>query len=344
MTRLATRTSRLRQLEELLLLSPGGLHVTTLAGRLQVDRRTVYRDLDFLCELGVPLWQEGGRFGVNRSRYFSPIRLSFDEAVALVLAGLLLSRTIDERSPHVTSALRKLAATLPPPLAAHLERAASRVQTHADGFHHVAVLEAIAEGWASGRKVRVDYRSPRSGALRERVLAPYALEPTASGIYVIGYDDWANDIRIFKLERLEAAQVLETAYTIPADFDPELYLATSWGIMSGKAIVEVALRFTAAAAPHVHERRWHPSQTLEPAPDGGCIFRVQVSEPLEMQPWIRSWGAQVEVLAPGWLRDRVGDELRQAAARYTAWPIHEGDRSPPDPARPPENGRTENDA
>jgi proteasome accessory factor B len=316
MSRLASRTSRLRRIEELLLLTSQGLPAIEIARRLAVDRRTVYRDLDFLSENGVPLWQHEGRFGINRTRYLAPVRLLFHEAIALVLAGLLLSRTVDERNPHVTAALRKLAVTLPHPLAAHLERAADRVQTHSDGLRQVAVLEAIAEGWGGGHKVRVGYRSPRSGALREHVLAPYALEPTASGIYVIGHDDWANDIRTFKLERLETAEVLDEHYTIPADFDPDAHLATSWGIMSGKQTAEVALRFTPAATPHVRERCWHPSQQLTFTPDGGCTLRVRVSEPVEMQPWIRSWGAQVEVLAPDWLRERIAAELRQAADQY----------------------------
>jgi predicted DNA-binding transcriptional regulator YafY len=35
-----------------------------------------------------------------------------------------------------------------------------------------------------------------------------------------------------------------------------------------------------------------------------------------MQPWIRSWGAQVEVIAPDWLRQRIADELQKAAEQY----------------------------
>ena len=320
MTRLVTRTARLRQIEELLLVMPAGLPAIELAHRLSVDRRTVYRDLDFLSEQGVPLWQESGHFGINRTAYLAAIRLSFHEAIALVLAGLLLARTIDERNPHVTAALRKLAAVLPFPLVPHLHRAAERVQTHDDGLRQVAILEVVAEGWGAGRKVRLGYRSPRSGVLRERVIAPYALEPTASGLYVIGHDDWAGDIRTFKLERLEKADLLDETYAIPPDFDPEAHLATSWGIMSGKEVAEVVLHFTPAALPLVRERRWHPSQSLEPAPDGGGVLRVRVSEPLEMQPWIRSWGAQVEVLSPDWLRERIALELRQAAQLYRPAP------------------------
>src|SRR5512135_3782097 len=128
MTRLDSRTARLRHLEEILMSSPHGLSAIDLAERLEVDRRTVYRDLDFLSMQDIPLWQDDGHFGLNRTRYLASVRLSFHEALALVLAGLLLSRTIDERNVHVISALRRLSTIMPERLAAHLERAAKRVQ------------------------------------------------------------------------------------------------------------------------------------------------------------------------------------------------------------------------
>jgi predicted DNA-binding transcriptional regulator YafY len=316
MSRLANRTARLRQLEELLLLSSDGLSVAELASHLLVDRRTVYRDIDFLSAQGVPLWQQSGRFGLIRTRYLATVRLSYQEAIALVLAGLLLARTLNERHPHVIAALRRLAAALPDFPSTHLERAAVRVEAYQSNPVQAAVLETIAEGWGSGRKVKIDYRSPRSGELRQRVIAPYALEPTASGIYIICHDDWAGEIRTFKLGRLEGAQLLDAEYSIPPDFDPEAHLAGSWGIMSGDHVDEVALHFSAAAKPFVMERQWHPSQQIQSTPEGGCVLRMQVSEPVEMQPWIRSWGAQVEVLAPEWLRERIMDELQKAAEQY----------------------------
>lgn len=316
MTRLANRTSRLRQLEELLLLSPGGLSAIQLARRFRVDRRTVYRDLDFLSAQDVPIWQEAGRYGLNRTRYLATLRLTYQEAMALVLAGLLLARTLDERNPWVIAALRRLAAALPEFPGAHLKRAADQVEAYRSDPSQVAVLEAILEGWGAGRKVKLGYRSPGSGALRERVVSPYALVPTALGLYVIGHDEWADDIRTFKLERLESATLTSKTYTIPADFNPEDHLSTSWGIMSGSAVSEVILRFSVTARPYVLERQWHPTQQIEDTPEGGCILRVQVGEPLEMQPWIRSWGAQVEVLAPNWLREKIAGELALAAKQY----------------------------
>jgi predicted DNA-binding transcriptional regulator YafY len=86
--------------------------------------------------------------------------------------------------------------------------------------------------------------------------------------------------------------------------------------MSGEGVEEVVLCFCASARPFVMERQWHPSQQVQDAPDGGCVLRVRVSEPLEMQPWIRSWGAQVEVITPEWLRERIAVDLQQAADQY----------------------------
>ena len=316
MSRLATRTSRIRQIEELLLVAPDGLRATDIAEKLGVNRRTVYRDLDFLSSQGVPVWQDKGLFGINRTRYQTTIHLTYNEAIALVLAGLLLSRNIDERNPHVVSALSKLSATLPHPLSTHLRRAAERVQMNEDDYRQVAVLERIAQGWGNGCKVEVGYRSPRSGELRQRIICPYVLEPTPSGIYVICYDESASDMRTFKLDRLETAVVLDEPFVLPESFNVEAYLATGWKIMAGKDISQVVLRFTPTATPFVHERQWHPSQTIESLADGGCILRVEVAQPVEMQPWIRGWGAQVEVLSPDWLRQQIAEELRQAADQY----------------------------
>jgi len=53
-----------------------------------------------------------------------------------------------------------------------------------------------------------------------------------------------------------------------------------------------------------------------------------VAEPQEMLPWIRGWGADVEVLEPEDLRERMMGEARRLARVY-GWEVH---RSGPDRA------------
>ena len=318
MTRMTSRAARLRRIEELLYRSRHGLTAIEIAGATGVDRRTAYRDIELLSESGVPIWQDGGRFGIVREDYLSTVRLTLQEALSLFIAGRLLARFADERDPHIVSALTKLAGSMPEPLASSLARTAESIAGQPVNDRYVQVREAIVLSWAQRRKVRLWYRSPRSGEVHPRDFAPYFIEAAGAGYsaYVIGFDDQANAMRTFKLDRLERAQMLDETYAIPADFDPQTYLASAWGIMAGEVLASVTLEFSPRVASLVKERRWHASQEIDDLEGGGLLFSVKVGEPREMLPWIRSWGGEVEVLEPAELRAEVGADAWRAAAHY----------------------------
>jgi predicted DNA-binding transcriptional regulator YafY len=321
MSRPLGRIARLREIETLLFRNAQGMRVAEIAERCGVDRRTIYRDIDLLSEAGVPIWQESGRYGVIRDQYLATVRLKFYEAVALYIAARLLARHADEHNPHIVSALTKLSTAFPDPLAEYISRTAEAIRDRPVNPAFVSVLEVIALCWAEHHKVRLWYRSPRSGTLRQRDFSPYTVEPSATGgLYVIGHDDWAQDIRTFKLERLEHAERLADTYTIAEDFDPRTHLADAWGIMSGGEPVQVVLRFSPEVAAFIRERIWHSSQTLESLPDGSIRLQVNIADPREMRPWIRSWGAEVEVLEPQTLREDLMEETRRLARLYNLGP------------------------
>jgi predicted DNA-binding transcriptional regulator YafY len=66
----------------------------------------------------------------------------------------------------------------------------------------------------------------------------------------------------------------------------------------------------------VQERIWHPSQMIDELADGGLLLTVRVSDPREMRPWIRSWGADVEVLEPYDLRAEMVEQARRMLECY----------------------------
>jgi predicted DNA-binding transcriptional regulator YafY len=105
---------------------------------------------------------------------------------------------------------------------------------------------------------------------------------------------------------------------IPPDFDANAYLANSWGIMRGVGLTEVVLQFSPNVAALLRERTWHPSQTIDELADGGLLLTVRVSDPREMRPWIRSWGADVEVLEPAELRTEMAEQARRLLDQYQA--------------------------
>lgn len=317
MGRSLSRAARLRQIEQLLFRKAQGMRVVEIAAACGVDRRTIYRDLELLSDAGVPIWQSDGMYGIVRDQYLTTIRLHFNEAVALYIAARLLSRHSDEHNPHIVSALRKIASAFPDPLAEQIHRTADSVGTRPRDSAFAQVLETVSACWAETVKVRIWYRSPRSGNLHPRDLSPYAIEPsTTGGLYVIGFDDWAGAVRTFKLERLERAERLHENYDIPAAFDLGEHLANAWSIMAGDETEEVRLHFSQQAATFIQERTWHASQQIETHPDGSLTLRVHISDPREMRPWIRSWGSEVQVVAPASLREDIAAEAARTTALY----------------------------
>jgi predicted DNA-binding transcriptional regulator YafY len=318
-----SKLERVEDIERRLAAHPEGFTTSELASEYGVDPSTIFRDLRMLQSIGSGLTRKGWRYQLDRRRQLYQVRLTIDETLALYLAARLLSRHSDERNPHVVTALEKLADALrtrAPLMAKIINEAALAVSHRPARPDYVQVLETLTRAWAEGRKARLVYRSYTKGETTERLFAPYFIEPIGIGYatHVIGYDDLRHAIRTLKVERIVSATLTDERYTIPADFNPTQRLADAWGIIwnDDGETVEVRLRFTPHAAQRVRESVWHSSQRIEDLPDGSCLFTVHIGSALELKPWIRQWGADVEVLAPQDLREQIIHELRDQLALY----------------------------
>ena len=298
-----------------------GVAVSEIAQLTGMTTRTVYRDINALDEeLGVPVFQAGrGRYGIDKKFFLPPLRLSVPEAIVLFLAARLIARWSDQYDATVVSAFTKLADLLPQPIAQHVAATMRVVGGHDPNEPFSRSFSAVARGWAEGRVVGITY-DPGSGEEKRTRVRPYFLEPDAAlrSVYLIGFDEPADAMRTYKVERIRSATLTTDRYEIPDGFDPDAWLANSWGIWSSDSTptARVRLRFDASVAHRVREAVWHRSQTLTELPGGGVELEVVVAGTVEIRPWILSWGEAVEVIGPAELRDAVAAAVRAASARY----------------------------
>jgi CRISPR-associated endonuclease/helicase Cas3 len=127
-----------------------------------------------------------------------------------------------------------------------------------------------------------------------------------------------EEIRTHKIERIEAASLTMEEFTVPESFDEQALLDFAWGIWSEDREPEsVRLRFfPGMAAVRLRESIWHRTQEIEELPDGGCIWKAELAEWREMVPWVRGWGAEVEVMEPEGLRDALIREIEKLNIIY----------------------------
>ncbi|RLD04061.1 MAG: hypothetical protein DRI32_06380, partial [Chloroflexi bacterium] len=127
-----------------------------------------------------------------------------------------------------------------------------------------------------------------------------------------------DELRTYKLERVQSVQLTNEDYEIPEDFDGLAILRNAWSIIAGEKTLEVILRFSPKVKERVLETRWHPSQKTEDDSDkeGWLRWSAQVADTKDMLPWVRGWGADVEVLEPKDLQKELRKETRKLMNLY----------------------------
>lgn len=319
--RLINRGERLTAIERLLFRNGHGLRAVEIAESCGVDRRTIYRDLDTLEKLGIPVSQEDGRFFLNRDYYLASVRMNFNEVVALFVAARAYTRSAEQQNPHIVSALNKLCAALPEPLSSHVDYIADWIRGNPVDRNYVQILEMVIRGWVEGRTIRLWGSLSKNGESYVRDFRTYFIEPTTTGgLYTIGQDVLTQSIKMLKIEWVKRAKLLDEHYEVPENFDRRPYLENVWGVIGdeGRERTRVVLAFAQDVTSLIRERLWHTSQQIEILPDKRCTLTVQVGDWHDLMPWLRSWGTQVEVLEPQGLRQQLAREAVQVARLYAA--------------------------
>lgn len=306
---------------QLLTVLMGGGHPNAdeLARRFGVTRRSIYRDVQFLEEMRIPVTREGGRYGVLDSFKVKPVQFQPDEVLALMAALDFGLRKRPLGGKAARSAQEKLLAVLP-----------TQQQEIATGLHHTLVVDpiqaysqpplpgienALRAALEGPHPVKLLYQALDADEPSERVVRPYGMAYRGTALYLIGYCEMRQGIRIFRVNRILAAAVLSSTFTRPADFDLERYLSGIWGIEFGP-LMRVRVRFDRQVARLARETAWHPTQRVEEEGNGSVILQMETRGTNELARWLAGYGGSVEVLDPPELREAVRALGRGIVARY----------------------------
>jgi len=156
-----------------------------------------------------------GRVWIRYADYFSrPLRLTPAEGLALLAAGrtVLAASGGDDDGP-LARGLDKLAAAMGVDATETVEIELGPVAEDLLG-----TLRAAAAGH---RQVEIDYYSFGRDQRARRVIDPYAVFSAGGQWYVSGWCHRVDDERLFRVDRISAATLLDIAFDAPAS-PPEL--------------------------------------------------------------------------------------------------------------------------
>ena len=124
-------------------------------------------------------------------------------------------------------------------------------------------------------------------------------------------DGRQGEPRNYRLDRIEALEVLDRFAAAPEAFSLQDYASRSFGIYQGE-VEEIVLEITPEAAEDALGWRFHPTQALERQDNGSVIVRFWATGLLELAWHLFTWGDRVRVVRPDALRQVLADELQRA--------------------------------
>ncbi|MBQ1023343.1 YafY family protein [Micromonospora sp. C95] len=217
----ADRLARLLNLVPYLLARPG-IEIAEAAGDLGVTERQLREDLELLWVCGLPGYGPGDLIdmafdgdrvtitydaGIDR-----PLRLTPDEALALVVALRMLAETAAVANREaVERALAKIEDAAGDLVAAPVE-----VRLPGD-TGRVEQLRAAVEG---GRALRITYYTPARDETTERVIDPLRVLMIGGRTYLEAWCRRAEAVRLFRADRIDAVTELAEPAVVPPQARP----------------------------------------------------------------------------------------------------------------------------
>lgn len=282
------------------LMENGKSTAPELAEKLEVSIRTIYRDIDIISSVGVPIYVTTGRNGgiqIDDSFVLDRLILSDKEKEDIITALKSVS-IVDDRN---SDTLSKLSAIFNTKNEDWLEVDFSRWGNKAQDN---TMFQKLKEAIISRKMLCIVYANTR-GEVIERVICPLKMVYKAKNWYIKSFCMNKSNFRIFKLTRIIQARDMEKNFD-PMEFPQEK--------KEMKVNYEnVILRFPQRMAYRIYDE--FEVDEIHQDDNGDFI----ICAPMPIDEWLigylLSFGSKVCIIEPKYLKKIVYNEAKKICKR-----------------------------
>jgi predicted DNA-binding transcriptional regulator YafY len=312
-----------------------------LSRDLEVSIRTIHRDMESLCQAGVPVVIDRGRYGgfsLTKGYRTQLTGMSGPEAQALPFLGLDAAAALG-LAESAEAAWLKVLAALPPKTGEGARSIRDRFHLDpVDWYQRIPTpthLRPIAAATWSSTRIRIDYESWKSR--KNQTVDPLGLVLKAGRWYLLASRPQGARVAIYRLESVRSVQVLSEHFRPPRDFR----LSQTWRseVLRFEASLKrsrAAIRIGPAALSRVDRLGGENAEAVRnaiPDSDGWRLAEIWIEDIQHAASLLLGFGTDIEVVGPSDLRreilgraDRVRDlyslrSTRRPRAKTSKQPV-----------------------
>ncbi len=217
--------SQERRLQILLMLQSRRKHINIdyLAEHFDVSRRTIFRDLNFISELDVPIAHDlASGYSIPKTYSIPPLMFN-DREISVIRVGLsfIESQSNSDMRDAAKSVALKIENVLPPalkPLYTTMENSVivDPVRNRLTEVESEGEWYQISNAISNNNSIILKYKK----ANLTRNVDPYMLVYYSDHWNLIGYDKGRNGFRNFRLEFITELEIMDTRFERNSDLGP----------------------------------------------------------------------------------------------------------------------------
>ena len=284
------------------LLDKGQATAPELAEKFEVSVRTIYRDIDALSGAGIPVYAEAGRNGgihLMSDFVLDKAVLSEEEKQEILTALQSINLT---NNIGINQTLQKLSAIFCISSENWLEVDFSRWGNNGTDNEKFELLKSAI---IHQNCVKITYANSY-GTISERVVRPLKMSYKSMSWYLKAYCTEKQDYRIFKLTRIIDFEVL-TEIFCKSPF-PELDDTLE------QCYNTIVLRFPKNMSYRVYDE--FDKTMVSKKENGDLIVSAQMPEDEWLIGYLLSFGTQVDIIEPAYLKDIVAEQAQKIYEKY----------------------------
>ena len=286
------------------LLDKGQATAPELAEKFEVSVRTIYRDIDALSGAGVPIYAEAGRNGgihLMNDFVLDKTVLSEEEKQE-ILTALQSINSMNNIGSNQT--LQKLSAIFNMSSENWLEVDFSRWGNNGTDNEKFELLKSAV---IHQKCVKITYANSY-GTISERIIKPLKMSYKSMSWYLKAYCTEKQDYRIFKLTRIIDLEMLTDSFC--KSYFPELDEDETLG----QSYNTIVLRFPKNISYRVYDE--FDKTKVSKKENGDLIVSVEMPEDEWLIGYLLSFGTQVDIIEPAYLKDIVAEQAKKIYEKY----------------------------
>lgn len=312
------RLIRLMRIITLVQAKPGIL-ARELAERCETTERTIYRDMEALSAMHIPIANMGHGRGYMFISHFAmyPLNWSDEEAQAFIQLADVMEDIRPLLKPAFESAYEKVVASSQKNRTERVEWAeqvrgmfkeGGIVCQNMDDDESSDSLLLLLQAGISQNSMEGKYQS--QGEMEMIRFDPYCLIPREYQFDLLAYCHLSERMRTFQVNWLYDLRIIPRTFR-KNDYLIQSYFRTAWITRGSAEETVVKIRFSSLVVDRVMQERFFVRPVLTREPEGTLLFETVVSDAEGFFVWISRYGPEAEILEPEHCRNLMQEHLER---------------------------------